>query len=546
MRRFSEKSTDNFQNISSCQSSATLQVPVRLETFRSLRRSIHLIPVIALLVLALSGAVLGGAIKSGIITNSGTPSGPNTATGLVQTNGISPIPGKAFLVSTINVGSLSPPSQRESSSHIQPAMFGSKTSSTSSPSLKGPVPLANTSSTVSIINGFDGLGQAISGQAVPPDVQVAAGPNHLVEMVSLAGEVFTKQGVPVTEFSLYSFFNTASPKALSDPKILYDAQSGRWFASILIGLDAGFFRGNATLAVSTSNDPTGNWNLYKLIIGDFLPDQPLLGVSDDKVVVSVNNYPRLDSGGFFEGAQYFVLNKGQLLAGVSSVDYDSIGPDKTLESVYPVQSLSTTTTHYLVSVGAGDIRSTSTKVKLFSITGILPITVTVTNSSLTVATISNPPNAVEAGTNELIQTDDFRIQSAAWFQGSLWYSLNDGCIPTGDTQVRSCVRLTKLNTTTPSVVQDFDLGTNGQYYYYPALSIDNTGGMDLVYGFSSSTLYPSLAVTGQVAGAKAGSLASSVVLVQGTAPDTGGIYYFSSVTRYGVFFGASLDPSNSR
>ena len=451
---------------------------------------------------------------------------------------------------SIDVNSLShslSPSGEGPSSLVKPGRFGTKT--TVGVSSKGPVPLAGGgSSSVSVITGFDGLGQALSFQPVPPDGQVAAGPSYLVEMVNSAGEIFTKQGVPVSEFSINSFFKAGPNSPVSDPKVLYDTQSSRWYSTIVVGYSGGFYYGNVTLAVSTSNDPTGTWNLYTLKVSDFLPDQPLLGISDDKVVVSVNDYVATYTlGQAFEGGQYFVLNKSQLVAGASTVDYDSVGPDKTLESAFPVQSLSTTTTQYLVSVGASDIGPSSTKVKLISITGVPPSTVTVTLSSLTITTISNPPNALQAGTSELIQTDDYRIESGVWFSGSLWYTANDACIPSGDTQTRSCIRLTKLATATPSVSQDFDLGTNGQYYYYPALSIDSSGSMDLVYGYSSSTIYPILAITGQSAGAKSGTLAPSVNLIQGTAPDTGGLYYIpsSNVTRYGDFFGASLDPSNS-
>src|SRR3989442_15614538 len=114
MRRFSEKSTDNFQTLVFDQSYSALEVTIRRELFRSLRRSIRMTPVIALLILALSGAVLAGAIKSGITTDSGISSGLDTGAGFAQSNGVLPMPGKAFLISTINVGSLSPLSQQES------------------------------------------------------------------------------------------------------------------------------------------------------------------------------------------------------------------------------------------------------------------------------------------------------------------------------------------------------------------------------------------------------------------------------------------------
>jgi hypothetical protein len=452
-------------------------------------------------------------------------------------------PGKANLIGTVEVSSLpSPQANFQSTPTLNtfaPKNANSGTAApavATSPSGQGG---GGGSSSVSVINGFDGLNMLQSGFYYPPDVQAAAGPNHVVEMVNLAGDVFTKQDVLIKSFSLSSFFNSGS-FYLSDPKVLYDSPSGRWFSSIIVSAN-GFYSGNVTIAVSATNDPTGTWQLYNLVLNDFTPDQPLLGISNDKVVVSANDYAALyDANGHgvfvYEGAQYWILNKSEMVAGASTIDFDSVGPNPTLESVYPVQSLSSTTTQYMVTVGAPDIGQSSSSVKLLSITGTPTGTVTITSTSLTIATITSPPNGVQPGTNNTVTTNDYRVLSAAWYQGNLWYSLTDSCVPTGDNQTRSCARLTEINTSTPTIVQDINYGANGQYYFFPAVSIDGNGGLDAVYGYSSSTIYPSLAVTGQAPGATKGTLALAQVLKQGTANE--------SSTRYGDFFGAGVDPSD--
>src|SRR5207247_7555524 len=66
----------------------------------------------------------------------------------------------------------------------------------------------------------------------PPDVQVASGPNHVMEMVNLVEAIYLKNGTQVQNTLLGSFFKTGTD-AISDPKILYDSNSSRWFASIL-------------------------------------------------------------------------------------------------------------------------------------------------------------------------------------------------------------------------------------------------------------------------------------------------------------------------
>src|SRR5437899_7389148 len=86
------------------------------------------------------------------------------------------------------------------------------------------------------VGSFEGLYFGTNGpysnRLTPPDVQVAVGPNHVVEMVNVLGRISTKQGVAVRTFPLVTFFGVPSTDFISDPKIHFDTASGRWFASI--------------------------------------------------------------------------------------------------------------------------------------------------------------------------------------------------------------------------------------------------------------------------------------------------------------------------
>jgi uncharacterized membrane protein len=324
---------------------------------------------------------------------------------------------------------------------------------------------------------------------------------------------------------LGTFFSPGA--AFSDPKVLYDASSGRWYSS---AIDAN--RG-VDFAVSTSNDPLV-WSVY------FLPDrtarladQPIIGVSDDKLVISVNDY-----GVVFIGAHYWVLNKSEMVFGWPAIDYASFGPFGSVASIHPVQSLSPTTTEYMVSTFAEDIQHSTTAELLFAVSGIPPGPVTVANSTLAVSQITHPVGGVQRGSSQLVNADDERVQDAVWYKGKVWSSSNDACTPSGDTQARSCFRLTQIDTGSTTVVQDFDVGAVGQSYYYPAFRVDGAGNLDVVFGYSSASDYPSIAVTGQAVQDPPGSLSPVVVVKHGLAPDQ------TSAPRYGDYFGAGVDPSN--
>jgi len=176
----------------------------------------------------------------------------------------------------------------------------------------------------------------------PPDGAVGAGPNHVFSMVNTAGIIYTKTGTLVrSTFALDSFFGVPGA-SLSDPQVSFDAGSGRWFASII-----NINTNQIQVAVSTSNDPTGTFNLYVITDPNHLPDQPVTGTNDDKYVVSVNDFNT--AGTRFLGVHYFVLNKSELVAGAATIDFAQNTPDTSMFSLHPAQHLSSSTTSYLVT-----------------------------------------------------------------------------------------------------------------------------------------------------------------------------------------------------
>ncbi len=391
------------------------------------------------------------------------------------------------------------------------------------------VPVASTSApSMTSVSGFAGISgisqpQSSCGACRPPDVQVAAGQDYLMEIVNLEGEVFSKQGLPVKMFALADFFSSGSD-SLSDPKILFDAPTGAWFVSLI-----DITNGEVLLAVSSTPSPLGTWKTYSLQTGGRLPDQPIIGLNDDKLVVSANIFTISPFN--YYGAQYWVLDKAQMVVGSPLVDYSSYGPDPGLFSVHPVQSLGPTSTEFMVSTGLVP----DTNVELFTIAGTARM-VTVNTVTITIAPLVSPPGGSQPGTTSVIDTGDNRVLDAAWFQGMLWLVLNDGCTPSGDTTTRPCVRMIELDTSSLAVVQDFDIGAAGSSYYYPTLRIDASGNVAVLYGYSNQTVYPSLAATGRSGNDPVGTVRSPTVLVQGSASDMS--------LRYGDYFGSALDPSD--
>src|SRR5207247_11118305 len=93
-------------------------------------------------------------------------------------------------------------------------------------SLHPRIPPAPTASAVPVrpaavpVASFEGLHFGTNGPYtdgyVPPDVQVAPGPDHIVEMVNALGRICTQQGGEVQTFPLDPFFGATATDLLSD------------------------------------------------------------------------------------------------------------------------------------------------------------------------------------------------------------------------------------------------------------------------------------------------------------------------------------------
>jgi hypothetical protein len=378
-------------------------------------------------------------------------------------------------------------------------------------------------------SGFDGLDVTAGGGNDPPDVAMALNSSSIVELVNVKGEMWNKQGTSQQNLTLSSFFGLSGSDKLQNPKILYDDQSSRWFATILD-------TNNATVSIVVSKTSALTSSPYKIHdkFSTGCPDQPRLGISDDKVVVAENIFDCSNRG--FLRSDYHVYDKTNLMSGTKTFQNFSNNDF----GIQPVQSQSSASTLYMVSDGG----TANTKITLYSITGTVPHASS-SSQQITINQLHLAASAVQPITTTVLDTGDERPLDAAWYGGKLWLATNDGCTPTGDSTTRSCVRLIELNTNSSKKIQDFDLNATGNYYYYPALRFDGYGGMGVVFGVSSSdsdnNIYPSLIVDAQAASDPLNSVEQLTYLKTGSEYEDATL---SSLTPYGEYFGAAFDSTN--
>jgi len=423
-------------------------------------------------------------------------------------------------------------------------------------------------------------------RCTPPDMGLAASSKYVVQMVNLAGTIWKNNGVRVTTFSLADFWFLpvrGGPLGIgmSDPLVLYDAAADRFYASIIDTFDVN----RVNFAVTATNDPTGAWYIYRVIANcnpvtpysmcspassNTLPDQPYIGYSSDKFLIAANDFD--ETTGLFIGAQYWILNKAEMLSGCTvptpcpgGRNIDALTNVVTTTNnhwaIRPAQHLSTTSTAYMAEnclhlIDGAFITNNCTPpppnvpppptnggINVFTITGTPPDPTTVTVTTVTVAKMLFPGMADQPGNPASLGTNDaLRMLSIVWRNDVLWTASHEGCKPTGDSASRTCARLDQIQTAVgpgcpapPCALQDFDLGFLGDYVFYPALSTDSNNNLVLLYGHSSLSLFPTLEVTGQLATMLPTTLAAPVLLIAGTAADYTG--------RWGDYFWAATDPA---
>jgi len=402
------------------------------------------------------------------------------------------------------------------------------------PHVAPPLPRAPT-----VSRAFEGLtnadNAALTGFLIlPPDNNLGVGPSHVFQIVNIIGRITDKLGGIFSSFTLRSFFGVDPGFSETDPRVIYDAVSGRWFA-VYLQFSSGLASSSLIVAVSTTSDPTGTFCRYR--IGNptsetFLQDFPMLGVSDDKVVVSYNGFSFPLTFPIFLGAGYYVLNKADLTACSASLNMTRVPPNPSRATPFPAQSLGSTSDLFVAMNSIGSLT-------LLTIGGVPGVSVvTETSTTLGIRFWTAPPSAPQAGSSVLLDTNDERVVSVAWQNHSLWVAGNEGCTPTADFATRSCLRVIEVRTDNLSVRQDMTFGAPGEYFYYPAVRPDVAGNAYVVFTRSSTSSFASVRITGRLVTDPLNTLQASSEI------RTGGGAQTHPSGRMGDYSGAALDPSD--
>lgn len=409
---------------------------------------------------------------------------------------------------------------------------------------------------------------------VPPDPDLAVGPDHIIAVVNVAFEIYDKKGNvlrPATSFgTLFAgvepIIGACEGSGPFDPDVIYDESIGQY----IMGVDgAGFFY---CIGITTDGDPMGDWNLYAFFATALDPagnfeffDFPHMGAGTDAIFVGSNQF---DTFGFAGGA-VFAVNKDELLNGgplnvlrANVPNFDST-PQPATNFGAAEGTLPTSDTNYIMTeVFDGRVHSVYQWNDPWG-GGALELVgdVNLADASGVACDLFScfPVSVPQAGSSLLLAGNDWRGQETRYRNGSLWTTQHISCNPTGEPGAAvNCVRwaevnpddvepLTGLNengqldASTNGVVQAgvFSSG-DGVHRWFPSIGVNACGQMAVGYSKSSADMFPSVAMTGQRAEDRAGKVRGETEVISGTEPYRS---FQSGVTRWGDYSGMWVDPN---
>ena len=395
---------------------------------------------------------------------------------------------------------------------------------------------------------FDGVGvPSYTPTGAPPDTEGAVGATQYVQWVNTAFAVFNKStGAviygPVAGNTVWQGFGgSCETDNDGDPIVMYDKAANRWLM-MQFAVTGGppYYQ---CVAVSTTSDATGTWNRYSYQFADF-NDYPKGGVWPDAYYVTYNMFA---GGVTFSGAQVCAMDRSAMLNGTAatqqcfqlSSNYGGLLPgDLDGATPPPVGS-----PEYVLAFD--DVSLSALNLWKFHVDWTTPSNSTLTGpTSLPVAAFAEACNGgtciPQAGTSQQVDSLADRMMyrlayrnfgdhealvtnhsvTSAGVSGVRWYEIRS---PGG----------------TPAVTQQSTFQPDATYRWMGSVAMDHVGNMLLGYSASSSSLHPSVRVTGRLSTDPLNTLQAETVVVTGNGSQSG-----QSLTRWGDYSAMQIDPAD--
>lgn len=395
---------------------------------------------------------------------------------------------------------------------------------------------------------FTGSTLHLNAENTPPNANGASGLNHYVEIVNGRYAVYDKATGSVVASSTDRVFWSGGGIAfapdieVSDPRVLFDPLSQRWFASGLDLRRSTFGENRLLLGISKTSNPLNGWNTIA-----FDPDPDTSNFSD---------FPTLgiDANGVYLGANFFNVGAtavvGKTVVSIPKLDLLSVTPTVANRTGFGLLSA---TTGGLTIQPAVNFAASATQEHLLGQGPILlhqlrttgidnaagpgPATLGATTSAVAPAW-SLTGNLQQPDGTATLRNIDNRL-------GAMVYEVNGILHGVQVTQVagRSAIRWYRVVAATGLLLESGTLSEPGVDYTFPSIAANENGVVMIGFNKTSLTEYvSSYAVAGEtVAGVT--TFGIPLLLKAGVA----NYHYFpvNGLSRWGDFSTIGVDPTDS-
>lgn len=355
----------------------------------------------------------------------------------------------------------------------------------------------------------------------------------------------------------------STPTGAFDPRVLYDASAGgHWI--ITCGGDvprSGYATntGSILVAVSQTNDPTGNWYRYQVFVSAKYPktsdwiDHPATGFNLNWIVVAGNVFDYGDTtNNPGRGSIIYVFDKAKLYSGVQAV---TTKVDSSSYNYVPAVTYDNTNpgTYYLMQDWNGN-SSGKSSLHISTVAGSVGNETftpgaAIASSSYTYDSVpSSAPAgadinfAPQLGSSVRIHLGDSLIQNCVYRNGSLWCTYTV-FLPAGGSPTRSSILWWQVTPGgTPQQVGLIDDPTGNKFYAYPSIAVNKSNAVLIGYSRFSSSQYASAYYSYRNANDPPSTLRADVALKLGETTYSKQDDYGRN--RWGDYSSTVVDPAN--
>ncbi|HBG71679.1 MAG: hypothetical protein A2W93_06790 [Bacteroidetes bacterium GWF2_43_63] len=384
----------------------------------------------------------------------------------------------------------------------------------------------------------------VTSSAYPPDPTGAVGPNHYIQIVNATTvRIFNKTGTALETFQLATLWGSSSNAG--DPIVMYDKFADRWFLSQFAD-PYGSTPNNIYIAISQTNDPTGNYYTYTYTSDDF-PDYLKFSIWHDGYYMTSNQ--STDKIHVFERTAMLVGNTSARMTysnfstGSVSSFFIPLPADAADDDALPAAGTPLPFFSYFDNAwGTGN-----DAVKIWNATTSWGTTPSVTITGPTAVNTNSFDASYNSSWNDVPQPNGQYLDGiggvlmyrAPWRSWSSHNSvvLSWGVLISNTPRVRAIYWCELRQTSgTWSMYQQGIYQPDSDTRWMSSAAMDDNGSIALCYAKSSTTLTPGLYYTGRLASDPLGTMTfAETTAIAGNASQSG-------ANRFGDYSQTSLDP----